>query len=53
MLGNIQSNKAKKAVQMARAAGIDTGGYFMVGLSVDTEETMKDTIKFAKTICLF
>ena len=35
---------------MARSAGIDTGGYFMVGLSVDTEESMKDTIEFARTI---
>ena len=48
--GRATVEQARKAVQMARAAGIDTGGYFMVGLSVDTEESMKDTIEFARTI---
>ena len=35
---------------MARKAGIDSNGYFMVGLSADTEKTMQDTIEFARTI---
>ena len=48
--GRATINQARKAVRMARSAGIDTGGYFMVGLSVDTEESMKDTIEFARTI---
>ena len=48
--GRATIDQARKAVRMARSAGIDTGGYFMVGLSVDTEESMKDTIEFARTI---
>jgi len=35
---------------MARNAGIDSNGYFMVGLSADTEKTMQETINFARTI---
>ena len=38
--------QARKAVKMARAADIDTNGYFMVGLSCDTEKTMQETIDF-------
>ena len=45
-------DQAGKAVQMARSAGMDTAGYFMVGLSVDNEDSMKDTIEFARTIPL-
>lgn len=42
----------KTAVRKARAAGIDTTGFFMLGLSPDTEETMNDTIEFARTLPL-
>jgi anaerobic magnesium-protoporphyrin IX monomethyl ester cyclase len=37
---------------MARKAGIDANGFFMLGLSPDTEETMKDTINYARTLPL-
>ena len=43
--GRANVNQAIRAVKLARAAGIDTNGYFMVGLSADTEESMKEKIK--------
>ena len=48
--GRANVEQAIRAVKLARAAGIDTNGYFMVGLSSDTEESMNDTIEFARKI---
>ena len=48
--GRATVEQARKAVKMARNAGIDSNGYFMVGLSSDTEKTMQETIEFARTI---
>jgi len=48
--GRATIEQARKAVKMARNAGIDSNGYFMVGLSADTEKTMQETIEFARTI---
>ena len=48
--GRATVEQARKAVKMARKAGIDSNGYFMVGLSADTIETMDETIEFARTI---
>ncbi len=48
--GRATVEQATKAVRMARKAGIDSNGYFMVGLSADTEKTMQETIDFARTI---
>jgi anaerobic magnesium-protoporphyrin IX monomethyl ester cyclase len=48
--GRATVEQAKKAVKMARNAGIDSNGFFMVGLSADTEETMQETIDFARKI---
>ena len=50
--GKASIEKGKEAVRMARAAGIDTTGYFMLGLSPDTEETMRDTIEYARSLPL-
>ena len=50
--GRATIEQAKTAVQTARSAGIDTNGYFMLGLSPDTEKSMNDTIKFARSIPL-
>ena len=41
-----------KAVRMARAAGVDTAGTMLLGLSDDTEETMMDTIDYARRLPL-
>lgn len=43
----ITLEQARAAVGMAREIGFETFGFFMLGLPGDTEETMKDTIRFA------
>jgi len=50
--GRATIEKGRVAVEKARAAGIDTGGYFMLGLSPDTEETMMETIEYARSLPL-
>ena len=47
--GKATIEKGREAVKLARAAGIDTNGYFMLGLSPDTEESMRDTIEYARS----
>lgn len=41
-----------KAVNWAAEAGVETWGYFILGLPKDTEETMMQTINFAKSLNL-
>jgi radical SAM superfamily enzyme YgiQ (UPF0313 family) len=48
--GRASIEQGREAVRSARAAGIDVMGFFLLGLSPDTEETMKDTIEFARTL---
>lgn len=48
--GRASVEKAFETVRMARKAGIDTFGYFMVGLMNDNEETMMDTIEFGRRL---
>ena len=48
--GRASIEQGKTAVQTARKAGIDVTGFFMLGLSPDTEETMMDTINFAREL---
>jgi anaerobic magnesium-protoporphyrin IX monomethyl ester cyclase len=48
--GRASVEQGRAAVNMARRAGIDTNGFFLLGLSPDTEETMRDTIEFASKI---
>ena len=50
--GRASVEQGKQAVRKARNAGIDTNGFFMLGLSPDTEETMNDTIEFARQLPL-
>lgn len=50
--GRASIEQGKTAVRMARKAGIDTTGFFMLGLSPDTCETMQDTIDFASQLPL-
>jgi radical SAM superfamily enzyme YgiQ (UPF0313 family) len=38
---------ARKAFREAKAAGLQTMGFFIFGLPADTEETMEDTIRLA------
>ncbi|MBI4848388.1 MAG: cobalamin B12-binding domain-containing protein [Nitrospirae bacterium] len=50
--GRASVEQGRQAVQMARAAGIDANGFFLLGLSPDTEETMKETISYARKLPL-
>ena len=50
--GRASVEQGKRAVKLARKAGIDASGYFMLGLSPDTEDTMKETIEFARRLPL-
>lgn len=45
-------DKAARALQWARNAGIKNWGYFIIGLPGETEETIQDTIKFSKKLPL-
>lgn len=44
--------KAEQALRWARQAGIKNFGYFIIGLPGETEETIKQTIAFSKTLPL-
>lgn len=50
--GKATIEQGRIAVRKARAAGIDTSGFFLLGLSPDTEETMMDTIEYARSLPL-
>ena len=43
--GRATVEQGRKAVQMARQAGIETSGFFLLGLSSDTVETMEETVQ--------
>lgn len=44
--------QGRVAVREARAAGLDTTGFFLLGLSADTRRTMQDTIDYAGSLDL-
>lgn len=48
--GRATVETAFKTVKMARKAGIDVFGYFMIGLLNDNERTMSDTIEFGRRL---
>jgi radical SAM superfamily enzyme YgiQ (UPF0313 family) len=45
-------SKAERALSWAKQAGIKNFGYFIIGLPGETEETIKQTIAFSKTLPL-
>ncbi|MCB8923691.1 MAG: radical SAM protein [Ardenticatenaceae bacterium] len=45
-------DKAARSLQWARNAGIMNWGYFIIGLPGETEETIRQTIDFSKTLPL-
>jgi len=49
---NITPEQVEKAVIITKKAGIQPALYFMIGLPHETEETIKETIKFAKKMAL-
>lgn len=50
--GRASVAQGRAAVSTARAAGLDTSGYFLLGLSPDTEASMLETIRFARSLPL-
>jgi radical SAM superfamily enzyme YgiQ (UPF0313 family) len=46
------ATEVARAVGLASSAGLETVGFFMMGLPGDTEETMRRTIDFAKSLPL-
>ena len=50
--GQATLDKGADAVDLARAAGLEPNGFFMVGLSPDTEASMQDTIDYARSLRL-
>jgi len=44
--------KAMRALQWAKKAGINNWGYFIIGLPGETEETIQETIEFSKQLPL-
>ncbi len=45
-------DKAERALRWAKQAGIKNWGYFIIGLPGETEETIRETIDFAKKLPL-
>jgi anaerobic magnesium-protoporphyrin IX monomethyl ester cyclase len=45
-------DKAERALRWAKKAGIKNWGYFIIGLPGETEETIRETIDFAKKLPL-
>lgn len=48
----IKIEQVRDAVRWAREVGFETFGYFMIALPGETEESIKDTIRFAKELKL-
>ncbi|KKL41715.1 hypothetical protein LCGC14_2367520, partial [marine sediment metagenome] len=48
----ISLEQVERAVGMARKAGIETFGFFMLGFPDDTEQTMQSTIRLARKLPL-
>ncbi len=44
--------QGRKAVEMTHAAGIKVWGYFIIGLPGETKKTIKETIRFSKSLPL-
>ncbi len=50
--GKATIQQGRKAVLIARKAGLDTAGTFLLGLAEDNELTMNDTIEYARQLPL-
>jgi anaerobic magnesium-protoporphyrin IX monomethyl ester cyclase len=48
--GKASIERGRAAARMARRAGIEVNGYFMVGLSSDDAASMEQTIEFARSV---
>lgn len=43
----ITKDQVRKAIRIARGVGLETWGFFILGLPGDTEESIRDTVDFA------
>jgi anaerobic magnesium-protoporphyrin IX monomethyl ester cyclase len=50
--GKATLEKGVEAVELAQRAGLEPNGFFLVGLTGDTQETMQDTIDYARRVKL-
>ncbi|MCC7516271.1 MAG: radical SAM protein [Pseudomonadales bacterium] len=50
--GRATIEQGKRGATLARKYGLETNGFFMLGLTSDTTETMMDTINFARELPL-
>ncbi len=48
----ITPNQARRAVENAQAAGIETGGFFILGYPGETNETLIETVNFSSKLPL-
>jgi len=48
----VDPERARRSLTTAREAGIKNWGYFIIGLPGETEETIRETIAFAKSLPL-
>jgi len=49
---NQDLEQIERAVRLAKESGLETFGFFMLGLPGETETTMRQTVKFAKNLRL-
>jgi anaerobic magnesium-protoporphyrin IX monomethyl ester cyclase len=50
--GKATIEAGRRAVRLAREAGMDVGGYFLMGLSTDTPDSMLKTAEYARSLPL-
>jgi len=50
VMKGITLDQSRNAIKLAKEVGIETWGFFMMGLPEDTEETIRQTIDFAKEL---
>jgi len=50
--GRATVEQGRRAVDIAQRAGLETSGYFLLGLSEDTEASMQETIAYARSLPL-
>jgi anaerobic magnesium-protoporphyrin IX monomethyl ester cyclase len=48
----VDPDRARQSLMLAREAGISNWGYFIIGLPGETEETIRQTIAFSKSLPL-
>lgn len=50
---NLNKDKVRECCKIAKEVGLKTRGFFMIGHPIDTKETIRETIDFAKSLPLY